>query len=210
MHKGNVVYLCTWEHAYSWSSPLCRVTATLDLQMVNGLLSRTRYIWLTVCSFSWAFQNHAFQIMALCKKKMPFGAQPAPAVAGEPSGMTYLRLAAVDSKPLLVCLSHRGIQLILFSTGVALEMLCTCCLLPRTILSLNFEADGWLLSRKYSIGPNRTWHCAPRLCKLYGKPSVFFVYSQWGNGPIHILLSPLKWQALGFNQNYVKHHISGV
>lgn len=181
--------------------------------MVNGILSRTRYIWLTVCPFSWTFQNHAFQIMALCKKKMPFGAQPAPAVAGEPSGMTYLRLAAVDSKPLPVCLSHRSIQFILFSTGVALEMLCTCCLLPRTILSLNFEAQllmvgFWVINTRLAQTGLDTVLLGFASCM--GSPLFFFVYSQWGNGPIHILLSPLKWHALGFNQNYVKHHTSGV
>lgn len=130
---------CTREHAYSWPSLLCRVTATLDLQRANGILSRTRYTLLTVCPFGWAFQNHAFQIMALLKKKMPFWDQPAPVAAGESSWMTYLCLAAVDSKPLLACLSYCRIQFILLSIGVALEMLCTCCLLPRTILSLNFE-----------------------------------------------------------------------
>lgn len=180
--------------------------------MVHGILSRTRYIWLTVCPFSWAFPNYAFQIMALCKKKTPFGAQPGPAVAGEPSGMTYLCLAAVDSKPLPVCLSHCGIQFVLFSTGVALEMLCTCCLLPRTILSLNFEAQ--LLMVGFWVV--NTWLAQTeldtvllRFASYMGSP-LFSVYSQWGNGPIHILLSPLKWQALGFNQNYVKHHNSGV
>lgn len=133
-----------------------------------------------------------FKLWLYSEKKMTFWVPSDPVVAGEPSRMTSLCPAAVDSESLPVSVEP---FLVLLAIEVALRLGLHLLFSSSIELCGNHSFWYWLLSYKCLVGTNRTWQCAPTLCMLYGEPSVSCLFSAKGRSNSY---SSLATQVTGF------------